>query len=48
MSESSNHVGLYSEYINPTSRAMWGNFPHTTAMVGMITSALTVSKLWSL
>ena len=42
----SNHLGLLSEHINPDSRELWGNFPQTYSMVGIINSAIRLSKPW--
>ncbi len=41
-----NHVGLLSEDLNPSTRELWGNFPQTYSMVGMISSAMRLSKPW--
>ncbi len=41
-----NHVGLLSEDIDPRSGAAWGNFPQTYSMVGIINSALRLSRSW--
>jgi GH15 family glucan-1,4-alpha-glucosidase len=41
-----NHVGLLSEDIDPVSRELWGNFPQTYCMVGLINSAMRLSKPW--
>ena len=42
----SNHLGLLSEHIDPDSRELWGNFPQTYSMVGIINSAIRLSKPW--
>ena len=42
-----NHLGLLSEDINPETRELWGNFPQTYSMVGIINSAIRLSKPWS-
>lgn len=42
-----NHVGLFSEGIDPRSGDLWGNFPQTYSMVGLINSAMRLSKDWS-
>lgn len=42
-----NHVGLLSEDIDPDTRELWGNFPQTYSMVGLINSAMRLSKNWS-
>ncbi len=41
-----NGVGLLSEDIDPVSGEQWGNFPQTYSMVGIITSALRLSRQW--
>lgn len=43
---SRNHVGLLSEDIDPVDGELWGNFPQTYSMVGLINSALKLSKPW--
>ncbi|MBT4907771.1 MAG: glycoside hydrolase family 15 protein [Rhodospirillaceae bacterium] len=41
-----NHVGLLSEDLDPNTGELWGNFPQTYSMVGLITSAMRLSKSW--
>jgi len=41
-----NHLGLLSEGIDPASGELWGNFPQTYSMVGLIVSARRLSKSW--
>ena len=41
-----NHLGLLSEDIDPSSGELWGNFPQTYSMVGLINSAMRLSKSW--
>jgi len=41
-----NHVGLLSEDIEPETHELWGNFPQTYSMVGIINSALRLSRSW--
>ena len=41
-----NHVGLLSEDLDTKTRELWGNFPQTYSMVGMISSAMRLSKPW--
>ena len=41
-----NKHGLLSEDLDPDSRELWGNFPQTWSMVGIITSATRLSKQW--
>ena len=43
---SCNHVGLLSEDIDPVNGVLWGNFPQTYSMVGLIVSAMRLSKSW--
>jgi GH15 family glucan-1,4-alpha-glucosidase len=41
-----NSVGLLSEDIDPTTGTLWGNFPQTYSMVGIITTAMRLSRRW--
>ncbi|MBI2213755.1 MAG: glycoside hydrolase family 15 protein [Acidobacteria bacterium] len=41
-----NPLGLFSEDIDPASRTLWGNFPQTYSMVGLINSAMRLSRSW--
>ena len=41
-----NSLGLLSEDIDPASRRLWGNFPQTYSMVGLINSAVRLSASW--
>lgn len=41
-----NHVGLLSEDLDPKTGELWGNFPQTYSMVGLIVSAMRLSKSW--
>ncbi len=41
-----NHVGLLSEDIDPHTGELWGNFPQTYSMVGLINSAMRLSRSW--
>lgn len=41
-----NHLGLLSEDIDPETGELWGNFPQTYSMVGIINSARLLSKRW--
>jgi GH15 family glucan-1,4-alpha-glucosidase len=41
-----NHVGLLSEDIDPKTGELWGNFPQTYSMVGIIVAAMRLSKGW--
>ena len=44
---SRNHVGLLSEDVDPETGELWGNFPQTYCMVGIINSAALLSKPWA-
>ena len=46
MLESRNHLGLLSEDIDPDSGELWGNFPQTYSLVGLINSAMHLSEGW--
>lgn len=41
-----NSAGLLSEDIDPVSGELWGNFPQTYSMVGIITCAIRLSRSW--
>jgi GH15 family glucan-1,4-alpha-glucosidase len=41
-----NHVGLLSEDVHPATGALWGNFPQTYSQVGLILSAMRLSRTW--
>ncbi len=41
-----NRHGLLSEDLDPRTGELWGNFPQTYSMVGLINSALRLSKSW--
>jgi GH15 family glucan-1,4-alpha-glucosidase len=41
-----NHVGLLSEDIDVHTGELWGNFPQTYSLVGLISSAVRLSKSW--
>ncbi len=41
-----NHVGLLSEDLSPTTGELWGNFPQTYSMVGIINGAVRLSARW--
>lgn len=41
-----NGLGLLSEDIDPVSGELWGNFPQTYSLVGVINSALRLSRPW--
>jgi GH15 family glucan-1,4-alpha-glucosidase len=40
-------AGLLSEDIDPTSGELWGNYPQTYSLVGLINCAVLLSKPWS-
>ncbi len=46
MLEARNPVGLLSEDIDPNTNELWGNFPQTYSMVGLIHCAMRLSKPW--
>jgi len=41
-----NHYGLFAEDIDPKTGRLWGNFPQTYSMAGLILSAMRLSKSW--
>jgi GH15 family glucan-1,4-alpha-glucosidase len=41
-----NGLGLLSEDIDPVTGELWGNFPQTYSLVGVISSALRLSRPW--
>lgn len=46
MLESRNPVGLLSEDMDTRDGTLWGNFPQTYSMVGLINSAMRLSRSW--
>ncbi|MDE0388002.1 MAG: glycoside hydrolase family 15 protein, partial [Rhodospirillales bacterium] len=46
MLASCNSMGLLSEDLDPKTGELWGNFPQTYSMVGLITSAIKLSRPW--
>jgi pentatricopeptide repeat protein len=46
MLEARNPLGLLSEDIVTDTLELWGNFPQTYSMVGLISSAMKLSKSW--
>jgi len=40
------HVGLLSENFDPSTGELWGNFPQTYSQVGLILSAMRLSRSW--
>ncbi len=41
-----NHLGLLSEDVDPGDGQLWGNYPQTYSMVGIISCALRLSRSW--
>ena len=41
-----NHYGLLSEDVHPQTGTLWGNFPQTYSMAGLILSAVRLSRSW--
>jgi GH15 family glucan-1,4-alpha-glucosidase len=41
-----NHFGLLSEDVHPASGTLWGNFPQTYSLAGLILTAQRLSKSW--
>jgi GH15 family glucan-1,4-alpha-glucosidase len=41
-----NPLGLLSEDIDPATGSLWGNYPQTYSLVGIINSALRLSRTW--
>ncbi len=41
-----NRYGLLSEDIHPQTGALWGNFPQTYSMAGLIVTAMRLSRSW--
>ena len=41
-----NHLGLLSEDIDPATGELWGNYPQTYSQVGLILSAMRLSRSW--
>jgi GH15 family glucan-1,4-alpha-glucosidase len=41
-----NHVGLFSEDVDPRTGQLWGNYPQTYSQVGLILSAMRLSRTW--
>lgn len=46
MLECRNHVGLLSEDTDVRTNELWGNFPQTYSLVGLISSAMLLSRPW--
>ena len=43
---SRNHYGLFAEDIHRDTGKLWGNFPQTYSMAGLILSAMRLSRSW--
>ena len=41
-----NKMGLLSEDLDPVTGELWGNFPQTYSMVGIINGAVRLSAPW--
>ena len=41
-----NHLGLMSEDLAPRDSELWGNFPQTYSMVGIVNCAMRLSRAW--
>jgi GH15 family glucan-1,4-alpha-glucosidase len=41
-----NSYGLMSEDVHPATKELWGNFPQTYSMAGIILSAIRLSRSW--
>jgi GH15 family glucan-1,4-alpha-glucosidase len=41
-----NRYGLLSEDVHPQTGTLWGNFPQTYSMAGLITTAMRLSRSW--
>lgn len=41
-----NRYGLLSEDVHPQTGALWGNFPQTYSMAGLILTAMRLSRSW--
>ncbi|MDQ2764711.1 MAG: glycoside hydrolase family 15 protein, partial [Pseudomonadota bacterium] len=42
-----NHAGLLSEDVSLEDGALWGNYPQTYSLVGLINCAVLLSRPWS-
>lgn len=41
-----NHLGVLSEDLDPVTGELWGNYPQTYSMVGIINAAMRLSRAW--
>ena len=46
MLDQRNQVGLLSEDIDPSTGELWGNYPQTYSLVGIINAAMRLSAPW--
>jgi len=46
MLDARNHLGLLSEDVEPSTGELWGNYPQTYSMVGIINGAVRLSRRW--
>ena len=46
MLERRNDLGLLSEDLDPDTGELWGNFPQTYSMVGIVNGAMRLSRSW--
>jgi GH15 family glucan-1,4-alpha-glucosidase len=46
MLERRNNLGLLAEDLDPSTGELWGNFPQTYSMAGIINGALRLSEAW--
>jgi GH15 family glucan-1,4-alpha-glucosidase len=47
MLERRNNAGLLSEDVSLTDGELWGNYPQTYSLVGLINCAVLLSRPWS-
>jgi GH15 family glucan-1,4-alpha-glucosidase len=41
-----NPLGLMSEDVHPQTGELWGNFPQTYSLVGLVNAAMRLSRSW--
>ena len=46
MLDARNPIGLLSEDLDPSTRELWGNYPQTYSLVGIINAAMRLSESW--
>jgi pentatricopeptide repeat protein len=44
--ERRNHLGLLSEGLHVDTGELWGNFPQTYSMVGLVNAAMRLTRRW--